>query len=229
VPTADIAKRLGPVAGETVSRGGATVDSPVAAATVVDDSWGDVVAALVSTGIGTPLRVAPSPQLPLALDYRDPDRLGADRLADALYCVACHPGRNCIIIDAGTAVTVDIVTADGRFAGGAILPGPGTQLQSLHASTFALPEIPLDSVPALVPGLSPEECISFGVLAGVAGAIERIVDECRTQEEWLVVATGGAWPAIARATKLDHTHVEDATLLGVAAFGAYVQGWLPSA
>lgn len=202
---------------------------PVAVSSVVDGAFDGVEDACRSAGLETVLCVAADDRLPLTVEYDAAGSLGADRLADALYCVCCRPGRTCVIIDAGTAVTVDLITADRRFAGGAILPGPATQLQSLHANTSALPEVPLDSIAALGPGLSTIACMTSGVLSAVVGGIERLVDEFGRDGIDDVVATGGAWPAIAPVMRLEHVHVPEATLLGVAAFAACVQGWVDPA
>ncbi len=77
--------------------------------------------------------------VPIGNAYRSPETLGLDRLAAAVGAVALYPGRNVLIVDAGTALTVDLVTADGVFRGGCISPGLRMRLQALHDHTAALP------------------------------------------------------------------------------------------
>lgn len=193
---------------------------PVAVANVAGVAMHDVEQSLAGKHLGPLVAVVFDPCLPLTFDYRDPSVLGADRIANALYCRRCRPERDTIVVAAGTAVTVDLVTAAGHFAGGAILPGPGTQLRSLHAAASALPEVLSADVKALRPGTSTEECMSVGVLASVAGGIEKLAEQFRRTRSGPVdvVATGGAWPAVAAVSGLACTHVPDATLIGAAAF-----------
>ncbi len=77
--------------------------------------------------------------VPIGNAYRSPETLGLDRLAAAVGAAALYPGRNVLIVDAGTALTVDLVTADGVFRGGCISPGLRMRLQALHDHTAALP------------------------------------------------------------------------------------------
>ncbi len=89
---------------------------------------------------------------PLEIDVRAPDRVGTDRLAAAVAANELRvPQRSAIVVDAGTAVTVDLITSDGVFRGGAILPGIQTAAQALADATDALPlleNLDLSSVPA---------------------------------------------------------------------------------
>lgn len=79
--------------------------------------------------------------LPLALDYTTPHTLGEDRIAAAVGAWSIRPGENSLVVDMGTAVTYDFVSADGHFRGGNIAPGIGMRLRSLHSFTARLPEV----------------------------------------------------------------------------------------
>ena len=79
--------------------------------------------------------------LPLQFDYATPSTLGADRIAAAAGAWSLMPGRNMLVVDMGTAVTYDFVSAEGRFKGGNIAPGIGMRLRSLHNYTARLPEV----------------------------------------------------------------------------------------
>lgn len=78
--------------------------------------------------------------MPLKLSY-DASTLGADRIAAAVGAWSLFPGENSLVVDMGTAVTYDVVTADGRFAGGNIAPGVGMRLRALRSFTARLPEV----------------------------------------------------------------------------------------
>ncbi|MGB9589517.1 MAG: type III pantothenate kinase, partial [Candidatus Hydrothermia bacterium] len=78
--------------------------------------------------------------------YREPGRLGADRIANALY-VKHFLSQKTIVADIGTAVTVDAVGEDGTFHGGVIFPGPDIALSCLGSNTGALPKIDLTNEP----------------------------------------------------------------------------------
>lgn len=79
--------------------------------------------------------------LPLVLDYATPHTLGEDRIAAAVGAWSLYPEENLLVVDMGTAVTYDLVSADGHFRGGNIAPGIGMRLRSLHSFTARLPEV----------------------------------------------------------------------------------------
>jgi len=82
-----------------------------------------------------------------------------------------------IVVDCGTAVTIDLVNARGLFVGGVIMPGLNTAFQSLRADTDAVEEISDTGTVASATALSTEEAVQAGVLLGLAGGIERVVRE----------------------------------------------------
>lgn len=79
--------------------------------------------------------------MPLRIGYDTPATLGEDRIAAAVGAWRLFPGENILVVDMGTAVTYDVVTADGCFIGGNIAPGIGMRLRSLHSFTARLPQI----------------------------------------------------------------------------------------
>jgi len=123
-----------------------------------------------------------------------PDAVGADRLANA---VAAYDEfrTTCIVVDAGTAITVDVVSADGpAFLGGAILPGPALAARALSQGTALLPELALTDTAAAV-GASTAAAVSSGVLRGLAGAADRLISDIRDEVgicEHTVVTGGDA-------------------------------------
>ena len=110
--------------------------------------------------------------IPIRADVAEPARVGTDRLLAAL--AARHrAGGACIVVDAGTAVTVDAVDADGTFLGGAIFPGPGLMARALADGTAQLPlvEVGREFVPERAIGKNTEEAIRFGIMRALSGAV----------------------------------------------------------
>jgi type III pantothenate kinase len=164
-----------------------------------------------------PVKFHYHPQCPITLAYKNPSSLGADRLANLLYAHYALPGENVIIIDAGTAVTVDILEKGKHYTGGVIFPGPSTQFSSLHRNTGALPLVKSGAAPLKFPGISTESCIEAGVYYGVAGAVSRCVAELtRTHTKPVILATGGAWKSIKNLADFKAAYLPDLTLIGTA-------------
>ena len=137
----------------------------------------------------------------------DRSQVGADRLLAAAAAYE-HYGRALIVVDAGTAITVDYVTARGEFAGGAIAPGIGVASSALQAAAPRLPIVaPTPTKRAIAKDT--EEAIRAGLYYGYAGLVEgivkRIASEARSRP--LVVATGGDAKWVARTSPaIKHVH-----------------------
>jgi type III pantothenate kinase len=133
--------------------------------------------------------------------YRDPAQLGQDRLAAAVAAYG-HVRGAVVVVDAGTAITVDAVSAEGEFLGGAIAPGPQRAWEGVRAaveakSFSAIPDDwlraqPKDPVAAI--GRSTREGLEAGWRIGFAGLVDRLIREQRTVvgREAPVIWTGGA-------------------------------------
>ena len=143
-------------------------------------------------GLDIPV-LTPDTPLPIKLDYRTPQTLGADRVADACGAHALFSGQDCLVVDAGTCVTVDFLAADGIYHGGAIMPGLAINLQALHTFTAKLPLISLEGVDkAPLLGRSTEESILAGTLGATMLALAGYVAAYRQRCPALhVVLTGG--------------------------------------
>ena len=131
--------------------------------------------------------------LPIRLDYKTPQTLGPDRIAAACGAWALHRGEDCLVIDAGTCITVDFLDHEGVYHGGAIMPGLGMNLQALHTFTAKLPLISLEGVEkAPVLGRSTEESILAGTLGATMLALAGYVALYRQKSPALrVLLTGG--------------------------------------
>ncbi len=159
-------------------------------APAVTRSIADGVAA--ATGV-RPVAVDAHARLPVRLDVDEPLSVGADRIVNVLAAADLHAG-DVIVVDFGTATTFDCITADGRFIGGAIMPGVRTSADQLTRRAAKLPATEL-AAPERVIGRRTEECIQAGVIYGAADAVDGMVRRIRA--EWpdggqpRVVATGG--------------------------------------
>src|SRR5215207_10070337 len=130
----------------------------------------------------------------LKVKYRNPHEVGADRIAGAIGATLRRPGANIIVVDCGTATTLDVVTANGDYLGGAILPGVGISVEALAGRTAKLPTVEI-ARPVSPLGRSTIESIQAGVYHGHVGAIRRLIDEISTESfgpaPCTVIGTGG--------------------------------------
>ena len=164
-----------------------------AARAIVGSSRGDasaVAAALRGLGIPT-LLFTPETAVTLGNAYHTPETLGRDRLAAAVGATVLYPGRNVLIVDFGTAVTIDLVTADNTFRGGCISPGMKTRFRALHDYTACLPLCgPTES--GELQGLTTEEAIRLGVMNSLTFEIEGYMARMEKKiDDLCVIFTGG--------------------------------------
>lgn len=162
-------------------------------------------------------RLTAATPLPIKLDYKTPETLGADRVADACGAWGLHRGEACLVIDAGTCITVDFVDAQGVYHGGAIMPGLRMNLQALHTFTAKLPLIDIEGVEkAPVLGRSTEESILAGTLGATLLALAGYVALYREKAPGLrVLLTGGDAERLMASGAKGWEHVPHLTLIGL--------------
>ncbi len=156
-------------------------------------------------------------QLPLQVEVEHPDKVGIDRLLNA---VAANLRRQenvaAILIDAGSAVTVDYLDGAGVFRGGAIFPGFNLMAKALHDYTALLPLVSMDPG-ILPPGSTTAPAIQAGVFHALVGGIERLIFEYqhRYPMAFEIFLTGG--DAKTLVTRLHHPvhHWPEMTLEGI--------------
>ncbi len=139
------------------------------------------------------LYFAQADSIPIRVSVEHPQEVGIDRLLNGVAAKQLRgPGRPAIVIDCGSAVTVDMISAHGEFLGGAILPGLRLCVQALHNYTEKLPLVDI-AQRTKMPGKNTEQAIQAGLLYGLAGAVSRLVDEAkkRFRKEPEVFLTGG--------------------------------------
>ena len=127
----------------------------------------------------------------LNIKMDNPKAVGGDRIVAAVAAIARYEGP-IIIIDMGTATTMDVVDRAGSYIGGVILPGVKVALNSLVSNTAQLPRINLD-VPKRTIGKNTIECMRNGIMYGNAAMLDGLIDrmEAELGEPATLVATGG--------------------------------------
>lgn len=142
--------------------------------------------------------------------------VGADRLVN---CVAAYElyGTPAIVIDFGTAITFDLVSAKKEYLGGVIAPGLGTAAEALHRRTALLPEIRL-ARPRRVCGKNTVTCMQSGIYYSAVGLIESLLPRLQKELRWRhpkIILTGGQASLISPAIGLPHHLSPKLTLQGL--------------
>jgi type III pantothenate kinase len=165
--------------------------------------------------------------LGLAIDYPLPGQIGADRLANAAGVLTRH-GAPAIIIDFGTAVTFDVISAEPAYCGGVIAPGLGAMSAYLPGKTALLPMIELEE-PASAIGKSTEHAMQAGAVFGYRGLVKEIIARIRLELGGTpkIIATGGDAALIARGVSEIDAVDPDITLDGLRQVAARVFQTLP--
>ena len=132
--------------------------------------------------------------LPLAVD--NPSAVGHDRIADTVGALSKHDAP-LIVVDMGTATTLNVVDGHGRFIGGIIAPGVQTSLQALTGRTAQLPEVPL-LAPAHIIGGNTSDCLRSGIIYGHACMVDGLIARLSAQFPVAprAITTGGFSPLI---------------------------------
>lgn len=151
----------------------------------------------------------------LDLDVEEPRQLGADRIVD---CVAAHHfyGGPAIIVDLGTATTFDVIDRNGRYKGGAIAAGVGTQLKALASNAAQLFNVEL-RMPERVIGRNTADQLRAGIVAGHLAMLEGLIERTRAElaEPARVIITGGLAPLFAGRSEAFDVHDPNLTLNGL--------------
>ena len=171
--------------GQTFAGGGLTSVVPqldAAVAQAMQEALADKPVQVVS-------RADIAKQLPIAIEV--PESVGKDRLLDCLGALSLAKAP-LLVIDMGTATTVNVVDAQGRFRGGMIIPGVQTSVNALSARAAQLPQIELE-VPQRLIGQNTVECMQSGAIYGFAAMVDGLIDRlsAETDTRYHVVATGG--------------------------------------
>lgn len=168
------------------------------------------------------IRVNAQAKLGVGVDYPRPRTIGADRLANAASAVAFY-GAPVIVVDFGTAVTFDIISAERNYIGGVICPGLEVMTDYLYQRTALLPKINLLE-PMRAVGKSTRDAMLAGAVFGYRGLVKEVVAQIKREisprRKITVVATGGYAELIARGLpEIHHVHpaltMEGLRIIGV--------------
>jgi type III pantothenate kinase len=159
--------------------------------------------------VGSSLRTG----MPIRID--NPRELGADRLVNAVAAYD-RVGGACVVVDFGTAITYDAVSAAGEYLGGIISPGAEISIEALSSKAAKLPKVELSEPRALI-GKSTVDAIRSGIVYGFAGQVEGIVRRLRLElGSAHVIATGGLAQAVVPFIRETIDEVDDLlTLIGL--------------
>jgi len=141
----------------------------------------------------------------MEIRYAAPREVGADRIVNAVGGRAKY-GAPLIVVDYGTAITLDVVSPDGAYLGGVIAPGLVTGVQALFSRAAKMPQVGLELPPSVI-GRNTNESTQSGILHGNAGLTDHLVEKIREElgMKATVVATGGDAELMAKAAKsIDH-------------------------
>jgi type III pantothenate kinase len=128
---------------------------------------------------------------PVSIQYHTPHALGKDRLAAAVGATYLQPGKNILIIDAGTAITYELIEVPGVYLGGNISPGMTTRFKALNRFTSKLPLVQEEEEIPLI-GYNTQTAIQAGVVHGIVYEMDGYIHNLRQKyPDLLVFLTGG--------------------------------------
>ncbi len=197
-------------------------ESPAVAAASVNPSLDELLEKAVKKASGLTVEwIGRDIELPIPVKTVAPDATGVDRILNIAAAYE-QMQKACVVVDAGSAITVDVCDDRGQFLGGAIAPGVGLLLQSLHRGTAKLPNIAF-SVPTSPIGTDTEQAILNGIYHGIRGMVKELVENYATElGSWPdLIATGGDAMRLFHGWELIHAVSPDLTLYGIAL--AYTQ------
>ena len=147
------------------------------------------------------LRLSHKTPVPIENLYHTPKTLGKDRLAVVIGCTKVYPNKNCLVIDAGTCITYDIITKDRKYLGGNISPGIRMRAEAMDTMTSTLPLVePIYNKDYI--GKSTESAMQNGIVYGTLLEIESLITLIKQDiGEINVIITGGDAPFFADLLK----------------------------
>src|SRR5271167_2361650 len=163
----------------------------------------------------TPLFVTPDTDVGLKVLYDNPREVGADRVVNGVAAFHRYGGPS-VVVDLGTTINFDIVSANAEYLGGMICPGIGMSISGLFAKTARLPMVDFRA-PAELIGKNTVDSIQSGLYYGFVGLIDGIVERVIAElgSSTKAIATGGQARLVAAGSRLVKEFDEDLTLKGL--------------
>jgi len=156
----------------------------------------------------------------MAIDYKNPKEVGADRIVNAIAAREQF-GAPVIVLDCGTATTFDVVSGEGHYAGGLILPGIEVAAEALASRAAKLPAFSMQRIPFAI-GRDTISSMQIGSYWGAIGALTEIIHRLQAQQGYAhapVIATGGLSRMLYEDIREITAHVPDLTLQGLHILG----------
>ncbi len=159
-------------------------------------------------------------EVPIQVDLEEPEKAGIDRI---LAAYAAHKiygqGNDVVVVDCGTAMTIDLISGEGVFCGGVIIAGPATNLRALNSMTSALPDLSKEQLrrPSNVLGRNTRQAIMNGAYFNGLGAVKEVVAEISTHLDTppTVIGTGGGLGPWKEVLPAEWVLVDDLVLDGI--------------
>ena len=162
------------------------------------------------------LVVEPGIKTGIAVVTENPREVGADRIVNAVAAAHLFPGSPAVVVDFGTAITVDAISARGEYVGGAIAPGVEIAASALFQSTARIGRVELVAPPGAIgksTAMSVQSGLVYGMAALVDGLVERVSVELGGNVQ--VVATGGLASTIVEHSRFIERIEPTLTLMGL--------------
>ncbi|MDE3178727.1 MAG: type III pantothenate kinase [Acidobacteriota bacterium] len=149
----------------------------------------------------TPVFLGPGTRTGMPVHYDNPQDVGADRIANSVAAFERFGGP-CIVVDFGTAITFDVVSAQGEYLGGVIAPGIGVAAEALFQQAARLPRVEIRE-PDSVIGMNTIASMQSGLFYGAIGLVDGILDRLLAVlgEKAKLVATGGQASLVTASSK----------------------------
>jgi type III pantothenate kinase len=195
--------------------GFADIDGAIVSSTVpqLSDEWQAMAARYLGQEM---MVVGPAIRTGMPIRYDNPHEVGADRIANAVAAYDRVQGA-CVVVDFGTAITYDVVSAAGEYLGGIITPGAEISIDALYQRAAKLPKVELAQPRSLI-GKSTQEAIRSGIVYGFAAQVDGIVRRLRGElgSDTIVIATGGLARVLVPSVRETIDEVDDLlTLTGL--------------
>jgi type III pantothenate kinase len=147
--------------------------------------------------------------IPIVNRYNTPETLGKDRLAAVVAAYYQFPNKNCLVVDSGTCITYNVLTAAGAFLGGSISPGLSMRLKAMHHFTARLPEVTRKTEGVSLFGKTTEAAMQSGAQIGLLSEVEGFIKRFKKELGSIkLIITGGDGEYLYHNLNISHIHYD---------------------